>query len=448
MYCNKLRVIKFKNVLFGIVLLVTVNVFLFFNISTEHTSSIVPQTEKIFPSKAYKPNTVTHLTTNTTFLATKKIEEALNSITSYFYDYDFSKYDHDFHLLEISSNISNTTYLWEVAAKWVTKDQVTPTYTPLLPSIYHSLETSKITSADITTKGTQLKVLLTLEGNQKALFKPKWYPRDFIIEGSVYAGKDRHNGEIAAFHLSRLLGLNRAPIVTGRVVNLKTEILSVASFNLKRTFFQEGNNTCFYGVCMYCKREDPVCAEQNMLEGSITLWLPDSWVLKKVRHPWQRSYRSAPAAWEVYKDYCLIIRSGKTYKDESRLLDLIETSVFDFLIGNGDRHHYELFDADFATVLLIDNAKSFGNPYVDHIDILAPLYQCCRIRERFVARLVALKNGALSSWLKKLLDNNILAPVINDSYYTALNRRLNIVLATILVCFQDHGEEVVLANET
>lgn len=63
----------------------------------------------------------------------------------------------------------------------------------------------------------------------------------------------------------------------------------------------------------------------------------------------------------------------------NRLLDLIDAAIFDFLMDNGDRHHYEVLQTSFdnPAVLLIDNGKSLGNPDIDHIDILAPLYQCC-----------------------------------------------------------------------
>jgi hypothetical protein len=57
-----------------------------------------------------------------------------------------------------------------------------------------------------------------------------------------------------------------------------------------------------------------------------------------------------------------------------RLFDLVDTSIFDFLIQNGDRHHYETL---YSNVILLDNGKGFGNPNVFHLDILAPLYQCC-----------------------------------------------------------------------
>lgn len=56
----------------------------------------------------------------------------------------------------------------------------------------------------------------------------------------MYSGKDRHNAEIAAFHLSLLLGLRRVPMTAGRVVNLHTEIKPVASKSLLKTFLVDG----------------------------------------------------------------------------------------------------------------------------------------------------------------------------------------------------------------
>lgn len=69
-------------------------------------------------------------------------------------------------------------------------------------------------------------------------------------------------------------------------------------------------------------------------------------------------------------------RNVKSKLSKPLLLSLIDTAIFDFLLQNGDRHHYETFGGS-DTVLLIDNGKGLGNPHVDHLDILAPLYQCC-----------------------------------------------------------------------
>ena len=63
--------------------------------------------------------------------------------------------------------------------------------------------------ADILTKGTQLKMLWYLQGNQKVIFKPKRYEREHVVKGKAYDGYDRHNGEIAAFHLDRILNFRR-----------------------------------------------------------------------------------------------------------------------------------------------------------------------------------------------------------------------------------------------
>jgi hypothetical protein len=59
--------------------------------------------------------------------------------------------------------------------KWVTNEEVVPESAPLLGSALKSLCTSKIIKAQCAKQyGTQLKIMLTLEGNQKAIFKPQW----------------------------------------------------------------------------------------------------------------------------------------------------------------------------------------------------------------------------------------------------------------------------------
>jgi hypothetical protein len=48
---------------------------------------------------------------------------------------------------------------------------------------------------------------------------------------------ERHNAEIATFHIDRILGFRRAVPTTGRVMNITSELLNKAERKLKKTFF-------------------------------------------------------------------------------------------------------------------------------------------------------------------------------------------------------------------
>lgn len=157
---------------------------------------------------------------------------------------------------------------------------------------------------------------------------------------------------------------------------------------------ENDSRICVYGKCYYCKPEESICANKaNILEGVVLLEIPGQFV--KHRSPWQRSYKEGQKApWQMKRtdNYC---DSVKRKLDGALLLDLIDASIFDFLIQNGDRHHvsccccaelfrdirlifiFVQFETKNGRVMLIDNGKGFGNPHVDFIDILAPVYQCC-----------------------------------------------------------------------
>lgn len=87
--------------------------------------------------------------------------------------------------------------------------------------LLYALQHEDILSARNAPKGTQLKLLLQLAGKQKVIFKPKWYERNTVIDGPVYAGKDRFNAEIVAFYLGAILNLRWTPVAVGRAINLK-----------------------------------------------------------------------------------------------------------------------------------------------------------------------------------------------------------------------------------
>lgn len=140
--------------------------------------------------------------------------------------------------------------------------------------------------------------------------------------------------------------------------------MAITLFDL---FPDESAATCFYGVCRYCKQDASVCGgyQDDVIEAAIILWLPSTVKLKSHRSPWQRTYKTNFfASWERDDEFCTKLQNqSRVYRmsnDNRRLLDLVDASIFDFLISNGDRHHYELMDAADAAVLLLDNGKRYA----------------------------------------------------------------------------------------
>ncbi|XP_047480587.1 glycosaminoglycan xylosylkinase-like [Penaeus chinensis] len=327
---------------------------------------------------------------------------------------------------------------WKLARKWAKPTSLTPASAPGLADVLAALSTANITAADLSDKGSQLKIILELEGGQTVIFKPMRYSRDESLE-DAYFTFDRHNGEIVAFHLSRVLDMRMAPLTVGRKISLEAEILPVSTPRLSDTIFRnEDKDLCFFGNCVYCNKKWPACEKNQRLEGAVIMWLPAHYISSEPHHPWGRTYiKNKLADWEKDEHYCqAVLRNTHPRK----LLDLIDAAVFDFLIQNVDRHHFaQASGAKDSPVVLIDNAKSVGNAFVDWMDILAPILQCCRMRRTTYEKLVFLSGGGLSQAMQELLEYDPVAPVLTPAHLRAFDRRILHVLAAMNACMVARG---------
>ncbi|KAM7372278.1 hypothetical protein PAMP_009457 [Pampus punctatissimus] len=292
---------------------------------------------------------------------------------------------------------------------------------PNLAQLTHYLATQRILGAVQKTGGTQLKLLISFPNYGQALLKPMKQSRDAETDVNLFYFSDfeRHNAEISAFHLDRLLGFNRIPPVVGRLINITTEIREITTdLQLSRTFFTSPEN--------------PVCGQPHALEVSLAAMLPDITLAprRSWRSPWRRSYsRTKMAKWEKDPAYCDTVKQTPPYNHGTRLVDLIDMAILDFLMSNMDRHHYETFE-------------KFGNEtFLLHLDNGRAIRRSTLLR----LHLLSLPGFRLSDVMQESLAEDPLAdvaPLLSELHLSALDRRLATVLQVVQTC-QDHHNDVI-----
>ncbi|XP_035259598.1 extracellular serine/threonine protein kinase FAM20C-like [Anguilla anguilla] len=337
----------------------------------------------------------------------------------------------------------------------ITRWQLYQRQDPDLQPLLEQLATHRVVSAVQKSGGTQLKLVMSFPNYGQALLKPMKQERDAETDFNLFYFSDfeRHNAEIAAFHLDRVLGFQRIPPVAGRLINVTSEIRDITTDRkLARTFYTSPvGNVCFYGQCSYyCSTEHAVCGRPWALEASLAVMLPDRALAPRRtwRSPWRRSYsRSKRAQWEKDPNYCAKVKATPPYDRGTRLLDLIDMAILDFLMNNMDRHHYETFEkfGNDTFLLHLDNGRAFGRHSRDEPSILAPLRQCCRIRRSTLLRLrlLALPRYRLSDVMRESLSRDGLtaaAPLLTEAHLSALDRRLAATLLTVGRCRERQRE--------
>ncbi|XP_034750414.1 extracellular serine/threonine protein kinase FAM20C-like isoform X2 [Etheostoma cragini] len=250
----------------------------------------------------------------------------------------------------------------------ISRWQLYPQSDPNMEPLTQQLAKHRIVSAVQKSGGTQLKLVMSFPNYGQAMLKPMRQERDEETNYNLYYFSDfeRHNAEIAAFHLDRILGYRRVPPVVGRLVDVVKEIKDVTTDRkLAKTFFTSPvGNMCFYGQCSYyCSTEHAVCGRPRDLEASLAVMLPDLTLASRRtwRSPWRRSYsRSKLAKWESEPDYCSKVKKTPPFNKGTRLVDFIDLVILDFLMSNMDRHHYETFEkfGNNTFLLHLDNGRA------------------------------------------------------------------------------------------
>ncbi|XP_012669912.2 extracellular serine/threonine protein kinase FAM20C [Clupea harengus] len=332
-------------------------------------------------------------------------------------------------------------------------------YNPVIEAMLKDLVTQRITSVAMKSGGTQLKLIMTFQNYGQALFKPMKQTREQETPPDFFYFSDfeRHNAEIAAYHLDRILDFRRVPPVAGRLVNMTKEIRDVTrDKKLWRTFFiSPANNVCFYGECSYyCSTEHALCGKPDQIEGSLAAFLPDLALAKRKtwRNPWRRSYhKRKKAEWEVDPDYCEEVKQTPPYDSGTRLLDIMDMTIFDFLMGNMDRHHYETFEkfGNETFIIHLDNGRGFGKHSHDEVSILVPLSQCCRVKKSTHLRLqlLAKEELKLSTLMEESLQQDRLVPILIRPHLEAMDRRLRLVLQVLSDCVEKEGYASVVEDD-
>ncbi|XP_051995911.1 extracellular serine/threonine protein kinase FAM20C-like [Xyrauchen texanus] len=329
----------------------------------------------------------------------------------------------------------------------------------VIEALLKDLVSQRITSVAMKSGGTQLKLIMTFQNYGQALFKPMKQTREQETPPDFFYFSDfeRHNAEIAAFHLDRILDFRRVPPVAGRLVNMTREIRDMTrDKKLWRTFFiSPANNICFYGECSYyCSTEHALCGKPDQIEGSLAAFLPDLALAKRKtwRNPWRRSYhKRKKAEWEVDPDYCDEVKQTPPYDRGTRLLDIMDMTIFDFLMGNMDRHHYETFEkfGNETFIIHLDNGRGYGKHSHDEMSILVPLTQCCRVKRSTYLRLqlLAKEEYLLSSLMAESLLQDQLTPILIQPHLHAMDRRLRLVLNVLADCVEKEGFSSVVEND-
>ena len=275
--------------------------------------------------------------------------------------------------------------------------------------------------------GRSLGFKLTLDTGEKAYFKA-----DQTFSAANWFG------EVASYHLDRMLGIGRVPLVVSRT--FEWAALSPAA----------GNDF----------RRNEVIVRNGQVNGALVAWVEGA--LSKLPHQpgWERWVRvqhwsssaitpfQRPAVWKKQIDGRLVKSEAEKHAlrpepdREDRAAELSDLIVFDYLTRNQDRWGGEnanvLIRGPHGPLVFLDNGASF-EPGVPQPTLMeARLHALQRFRRKTIA---AVRAFDLERF-KARLAAEPLQPVLTDAQIHGLMVRRKALLEWVAHNEKEHGEAI------
>lgn len=294
-----------------------------------------------------------------------------------------------------------------------------------------------------------LKLTMSDGGSRSAIFKPRL---DGPLKSSTpCAGFDRYDSELATYYFRQMMdNFVETPVMIGVRLDLEHEVWPVRDQPLNNnTWITEDGRYCVRFVCGYCDDGLVVCGNnesKSILEGSLSFWATEP--LERVKNPWSSDCgHKGVEKWRLNSALCpQLYLNDPFYGNRRTLLDAIDANMFDFLVGNPDRHTFEYWEnGNERHIILVDNGKAFPNADVDDVGLLAAVFQCCMIRERTYALLKSFSDApTLIARFKTFMASDPLYPFLDEPHVLAVPRRIRKAIVVIELCIEKYGPAAVL----
>ena len=329
-------------------------------------------------------------------------------------------------------------------------------------SLITKLKTSKILDVQFLLNRPTIKWLLTLDGGQKIVFKPDLNVSDTRL---CKAGCEHPAYEVIGFAINRMLGLNNMPFTTMREIDWFRDIQPVARKNFTNEFIVYNSSESDRKVCVKwtCRRKRPslYCFLKGRVLGSVMYWVTGDILELLHFSTFKRSYSRQHLMYFSSRNslrreqefttgdsrFCEKFRRKPPYNNDYNFLYILDMAVQDFLTQSKNSKHNVMYldnsNTDYIN-LDIDKGKGFCS-YDDDL-LLAPIYQCCKIRKTVYETLVNLKDRFVEQF-REITHLENFDSLIQLQQLEAIQSRVQVILVYVEKCFDLKGKDNVLIGD-